>query len=154
MRKINVTSKPAKPATAKPASKPAKPVTAAVSAKPVPATTDAATVAPAVAKPIRGVAATARTIAAQATHFGGLSDRDTAYLGFYAGIAKRNGGTCDIAAIALAGTRPAYDGSNKPHDAGVIVRLTKAGLAKPATDGRSFTFTDLAKTHAAYASAK
>lgn len=146
-RKINV-----KPAAKAAKANVAKAATAARAAITTPAA--ASTAAP---KPLRGVTATARTIVANATHFGGLSDRDTCYLGFYAGIGKRSGGTVTLdalATLAQAGTKAPYDGSNKPHDAGVIVRLTKAGLITPAADGRGFTFTKAALTHAAYASAK
>lgn len=171
MRKINV-SKPAasKPASGKAsnatrvaaaATKPAKAAEASSAKLPtvtvaVPASVakPATTEAPAAAKPVRGVNATARTIAAAATHFGGLSDRDTAYLTFYAGIAKRGNGTVTVRDLATSEARPAYNGSNKPHDAGVIVRLTKAGLLNPSADGHSFTFTTAALTHAAYVAGK
>ncbi len=167
----------AKPVARKPAikpltGKPAKPATVAATIKPVvlgaaaakqaasgksnvakPAKPAAADAAP-VAKPSGNVTRTARTIAAQATNFGGLSDRDNAYLAFFAGFAKRTGGRVAIADVHASGLLPDYSGSRKPHDAGVIVRLTKAGLVSPASDGTSFTFTELGKASKPYASAR
>lgn len=147
MRKLNTASKPAsKPVTTKPVAPatPAKPVAIAA-----PVTTDAP------AKPSANITRTAACVARNRTNFGNLSDRDTAYLGFYASFAKRNGGKpVTIADIVASGREPAYAGSRKPHDAGVINRLRKAGLIAPATDGHSFTFTKLAETHAAYSSAR
>lgn len=167
-------------ATAKPAAKPViaadslaartgnVPVGAAVSAgnlgkaaKPAAVTSPAAKrgAAPASApvaapaKPAANLTRTATTVARAATNFGGLSDRDAAYIAFYAAFAKRDG-TVTLAAIVASGNRPAYAGSNKPHDAGVIVRLTKAGLIKPASDGASFTFLPAGQSLAAYSTAK
>ena len=106
------------------------------------------------AKPSGNVTRTAATIAKAATNFGGLSDRDSAYITFYAGFAKRNGNKpITIADIHAAGTRPAYNGSNKPHDAGVIVRLGKAGLITASPDGSSFTFTKLGTSRVEYGKA-
>lgn len=140
----------------KPIIRTAKPATAKA-AKPAPV----AIVAPVVAKPAEpakpsaNVTRTVATIARGACNFGGLSDRDTAYLAFYAGFAKRNAtGNVTVRAIAEAGTRPAYTGSAKPHDAGVIQRLNKAGLLVLHNGAADFTFTNKAKTLAAYISAK
>jgi len=146
-----------KPATAKPAvtklpALAAKPTT--TDAKPAPAAPEAE---PAVR--ILPIARTCATIAAQATNFGGvLSDRDAAYIAYYAGLAKRaKAGVVTIRAIAdhftATGLKPAHGGSAKPHDAGVIVRLTKAGVIAPEADGTSFTFTKLGKTLKPYAAA-
>ncbi len=110
---------------------------------------------PEAAKPSGAVNRTAATIAADRTNFGGtVSDRDEAYLRFYAGLAKRaTGGRVTLADIVASGKRPSYDGSNKPHDAGVINRLAKAGLVAKASDGHSFTFTKRGTEHRAYARA-
>jgi hypothetical protein len=133
---------------AKPAAKPA-PV-AAKPAKP------AAKPADAPAKPSANVNRTIATIAAQACNFGGVvSTRDEAYLAFYASFAKAaRDGVATVRAIAESGRKPAYNGSNKPHDAGVVQRLHKAGIINAASDGSSFRFTDLGRKHKAYASAK
>lgn len=88
--------------------------------------------APTVAKPVAGIARTVRTIAARATNFGGLSDRDESYFSFYKRLAAKHGGTVTVAQIHASGERPNYAGSNKPHDAGAIVRLCKAGLISEA----------------------
>lgn len=139
-----------KPAT-KPAAKPvtAKPATPA----PVAAATPATPAAP--AKPAAGITRTISTIARGACNFGALSDRDTAYLAFYAGFAKRSAsGRVTVESIAAHGTRPAYTGSAKPHDAGVIQRLAKAGLVTLLNGAAEFTFTDKAKTLAAYTGAR
>lgn len=147
MRKL--TTKANKPAAAKPAAKPAKQASANVAA-PVIVTAPEATVTEA-AKPSARIARTAATIVRQATNFGGLSDRDTAYLAFYASFAKAaSNGVVTLSAIVESGRKPAYNGSAKPHDAGVIVRLTKAGLIVPTDAGHNFTFTAKAKTLAAY----
>lgn len=131
-------------ATSNVATKPAKP------GKAVAAST------PTVAKPAAHINRTASTIAAQRTNFGGvLSDRDVAYFGFFARLAKRaNGKPVTIADIVASTDAPAYNGSAKKHDAGVIVRLSKANILTVAPDGSSFTFTKAALTHAAYTSAK
>lgn len=165
-RKITAPATSAKRA-AKPAAAPA--TDTAVSAEPatvaaaaptelpavtLPVAADTSTT-PAAAKPSSQITRTAATIVRNATNFASLSDRDTAYLAFYATLYKRCGyrpiGLIDITG---SGERPAYAGSNKPHDAGVIVRLTKAGYLTPAADGRSFDFTDTAKTLAAYTTAQ
>ena len=148
-------------ATAKPvAAKPVKPVaTAPVAvAKPAdtakPADPVAAVATPAVAKPTANIARTAATVARQATNFAVLSDRDTAYLAFYGKLVKRaGGGRITLADIVGSGERPHYDGSNKPHDAGVIVRLTKAGLLETAADGIGFTVSATGRTHRAFTGA-
>ncbi len=158
---------PTKTSTRKITTSPSKPVAAAKRAVATEAKAARAAVAPvteavstpapatpvvAVAKPAAGLARTARTIVANATNFGNLSDRDTAYISFYAGLAKRSvTGVVTLADIVASGQRPAYVGSNKPHDAGVINRLAKANLLTASADGTSFSFRDAAKTHAAYA---
>lgn len=144
------TTKPAKPAIA---AKPVAPV-APVAAKPAvaskPAKPDAGP-----AKPAAHITRTAATVAAQRTNFGGLTDRDAAYLTFYGKLARANGGKLTVAAIAAAGPRnPHYPGSSKAHDAGVIVRFCKAGLCTTSPDGNELTFTKLATSHAAYNAAK
>jgi hypothetical protein len=109
---------------------------------------------PKAAKPSGGIVRTAATVVKQLTNFGSLSDRDTAYLAFYASLAKAaSDGAVTLAGIVQSGRRPEYAGSNKPHDAGVIVRLTKAGLIAPNADGHSFTFTATGKSQAAYTKA-
>lgn len=122
------------------------PVTTGKRAKP--ATTEPVAVQP--ASPSRNVTRTAATIAKQLCNFGGLTDRDTAYLSFYASLGKLTGGTVTVRAIAESGRRPDYSGSSKPHDAGVIQRLAKAGLLTVTPDGGSFTFSPAARTHAAF----
>lgn len=141
----------AKPAAAKPVAKPvsAKPVAATALANATAIVANAA--APAVAKPTANITRTAKTIAAGAANFGTLSDRDTAYLGFYRRLAATlPGNVVTLAGIVASGQRPPHVGSNKPHDAGVIERLTKAGILATASDGHSFTITALgASTKAA-----
>lgn len=151
MPNINKPSKPARKLATRVANKPA-PAPAKQAAAPAPAPAVAAAPATEPAKPSANVTRTIATVAKRATNFNGLSDRDTAYLAFYAGFAKRDNGTVTVRAIAESGLRPNYNGSSKPHDAGVIVRLTKAGLITEANG--SFTFTDKAKTLAAYTGAK
>lgn len=142
---VNIAS--AAPVVVKPA--------AAILAAPVPnAPAIAVEAAPKPARILTNVKHTVATIAAAACSFGGtVSHRDECYLAFYAGFAKRGNGTVTVEAIAQSGKRPAYAGSNKPHDAGVVQRLTKAGLVALAADGASFTFTDKAKALAAYSTA-
>lgn len=118
--------------------------------KPAPVTATTEPVAAQPASPSRNVTRTAATIAKQLCNFGGLTDRDTAYLSFYASLGKLTGGTVTVRAIAESGRRPDYSGSSKPHDAGVIQRLAKAGLLTVTPDGGSFTFSPAARTHAAY----
>ncbi|MET4190735.1 MULTISPECIES: hypothetical protein [unclassified Bradyrhizobium] len=133
--------------------KPVKPAKA-VAAKPVAVAAPVVADVPAVtvAKPSARITRTAATVAAQRTNFGGLSDRDNAYLTFYASLAKAaTDGTVTIAGIVASGRGPDYAGSAKPHDAGVIVRLGKAGLLTSTADGHGFTFTDSARSLAAYA---
>lgn len=132
-------------ATAK-AVKPAKPGKQAVA--PVAADTKPVAV-PAVAKPSANVTRTAATIAARRTNFNGLSDRDTAYLGFYRRLAAISiDGILTVAGIVASGMHPPHIGSNKPHDAGVIVRGIKAGLYSPVGDsnGHAFTITELGRS--------
>jgi hypothetical protein len=107
-------SKPAtaKPATAK-AAPAAKPETTTATAPRVPA----------------NITRTIATVERGACNFGGtISDRDNAYFGFYKQLIAANGGKLTVAAIVASGRKPAYNGSAKPHDAGVIQRLGKAGL--------------------------
>lgn len=126
--------------------------------KPVPAKT--AAVAPskpetaAVARPAAGLTRTVATIVAQRTAFGHLSDRDTAYMQFFASFAKRApGGTVNVSDLHNCGKRVPGVASNKPSDAGVINRLRKAGLLHVAADGTTVSFTATGKTHAAYTKA-
>lgn len=136
----NVASPKPAAIVATPASKPAKP--AAAPAKPTER------------KPSGNIMRTASTIAAMRANFGELSERDSAYLAFYAGFAKAApGGTVTVRAIAESGVRCPYAGSNKAHDAGVIERLTKAGHLASAADGHSFTFTKAGQSRAEYTKA-
>lgn len=151
-RNVKIVATPAKPAPVT-----AKPVLGAVAAKQAAAgrSNVAKPATPAtpetVARVPRGVNRTAATIAKQATNFGGvLSERDTAYLAFYGSLARLNHGTVTVADIATSGRAPVYSGSCKPHDAGVIVRLTKAGLCTVHDNGHRVVFTDKAKALAAY----
>lgn len=149
-RKINTPKKlSAKAALAASTALPAPVVLAPVT---VPATvTDTAPVA---AKPVGSITRTAATIVAARCNFGGLTDRDAAYIAFFASFTKRaNKPSVTLAEIRETAARPDYSGSAKAYDAGVIQRLTKAGLIKHSTDGTSFEFVDGAKTHAAYARA-
>lgn len=133
----------------------AKPV-AAKPGKPVstPIVAPLATETPAVSTPSANISRTERTIAKLATNFGGLSDRDNAYIAFFARIAKRAAsGIVTVRDIVADGGRPDYAGSSKPHDAGVIVRLNKAGVLASTADGASFAFTNSGKALSAYASA-
>lgn len=128
-------TKPRKPAATKPAAD-AKPAT--VATKPAPAAPDAEPAAR-----IIGTARTAATIANGAASFGGvLSDRDQAYLAFFASFAgAKRDKRVTVSDIANSGRRPAYNGSNKPHDAGVVTRLAKAGILTVEAGGAAFTFT-------------
>lgn len=140
-KKLNIR----KPVAAKPvtASTPAKPVAAKPAPAPAVAATDAAPKTPA------NVTRTIATIAKRATNFGGLSDRDNAYIAFFASFAKRDGGSVTIATLAASGARPSVPGSSaKPHDAGAVNRLVSAGLIREA--GGVITFTDAGKSLAAY----
>lgn len=182
--KRNVNVKPAK--AAKPASVPSVPAaiakhfpvtTAALAATSKPATTPpvlgpvagpakppvvpaapSASLLPVVTIPA-GVNRTAATIAAGRCSFGGnLSERDTAYLAFYARFAKATGGAvivADIARTHRADTTilPAYAGSNKPHDAGVFQRLAKAGMLVIHDNGHRATFTPTGTARAEYTKA-
>lgn len=141
----------AAPKAAKPVIKAAT-VAAAIAADTVPAVVIPAV--PAVAKPSANLTRTAATVVRHATNFAVLSDRDSAYLAFYAKLAKASvTGNVTLAGIVASGERPLYAGSNKPHDAGVIVRLTKAGLLAHAADGTGFTFSPTGKTHGEYTKA-
>lgn len=139
---VTRSNKPAKPEAAAKPGKPSAPVV--VKAKPgaKPATS---------AKPAAAIVRTAATIHRGACNFGGLSDRDSAYVTFYSSLAKRaQGGVVTISAIVDSGKRPNWPTSNKPHDAGVIQRLAKAGLVSLRDNGNAFSFTKAAHTHAAY----
>lgn len=143
--------------TAKVSAKPAKrvisakPVTAKVEAKPAKVVAKPVTPVAAPAKPSANVTRTAATIAAGACNFGGLSDRDAAYVTFYASLAKAAAnGVVTLRAIVDSGRKPNYQGSAKPHDAGVIQRLAKASLVATRDNGAAFVFTKAALTHAAY----
>lgn len=125
MRKLN--TKPTKTAKAK-AAKTAKPVAAKA------------------AKPAGHITRTAATIAKAQANFGSLSDRDTAYLGFYKRQASKHGGTVTLADLHGSGERPSYNGSNKPHDAGVIQRLSQAALISVRDGGNAFTITERGRT--------
>lgn len=119
-----------------------------------PATVEAAPAAePAAAPRVIPIMRTCATIARNATNYGGtLSDRDHAYIAFFASFAKHApGGIVTVRAIVDSGRRPAYSGSSKPHDAGVVNRLRNAGLLTVEADGTSFAFTDAATTLKSYA---
>lgn len=140
-------AKPAKitkPATAKPVVATAKPAVKRV-AKPAPAAPATADAEPAT---VRGLARTVHTIAANATNFGGvLSDRDHAYIAFFASFAgAKRDGTVLVRDIISSGRTPAYGGSAKPADAGVINRLRKAGVLTVNSDADAFTFTDFGRS--------
>lgn len=164
MRKLSkpATSTAAKPAVAKPAArklatvkKPGATKAAAADArKPAPVTVAPVTAPATEAKPRANITRTAATIAAQRTNFGDLSDRDNAYLAFYGSLARATGHRTTVAAIVESGKRPDYNGSNKPHDAGVIVRLCKAGLAVTSDNGNAIAFTPKAQSLAAYTGRK
>jgi len=132
-RKINV------PATGAVASVAAKSAKAAVAPKPEKAK---------VAKPIAGITRTAATIAAGRAAFGSLSDRDNVYLGFFAKHANANGGKVTLTQLVQSGERPNTT-SNKPNDAGVAIRLAKAGLIAYDHATQSISLTKTAATHAA-----
>lgn len=147
-----VAAKPAKRVIAKPSAngKPAKPA-----AKPVTVAAKLAKPAkPEAAKPSGNVTRTAATIAAQACNFGSLSDRDTTYMRFYASLARKAAnGVVTLRAIVDSGharVPGATFASAKPHDAGVIQRLNKAGLVSIRDNGAAFVFTKASHTHAAY----
>lgn len=106
-------------------------------------------------KPSGNITRTAATVARNVTAFNELSDRDSAYLAFYASLAKAApSGVVTLADIVASGRRPTYNGSNKPHDAGVINRLRKASFIAPVSDGTSFTITDNGKSRAEYTTAR
>lgn len=130
-----------KPRVAKPAAAPVADDVPAVTAEP-------AAEAPRVAPIMR----TCATIARNATNFGGtLSDRDHAYIAFFASFAKAAAdGIVTVRTIVDSGRVPAYSGSAKPHDAGVVNRLRKAGLLTVEADGTSFAFTPAALTLKSY----
>jgi hypothetical protein len=151
-----IAAKPAKPAKLPRKPRAAKPAAVAADTAPTaPVANDTATpptseptppaAEPADAPRVIGTARTAATVARNATNFGGtLSDRDHAYIAFYASLAGAVGATVTLADIANCGRGPAYGGSAKPHDAGVINRLRKAGLLTVESDGSSFAFTPAA----------
>lgn len=129
----------------------AKPVAVATPAKPVaakPATPAPAPATEAAPKTPANVTRTIATIAKRATNFGGLSDRDNAYLAFFASFAKRDGNVT-IATLAASGDKPNVPGSSaKPHDAGAVNRLVRAGLITEA--GGVIAFTEAGKKLAPY----
>ena len=108
----------------------------------------------------RGLARDASTVQAGATNFHQYSDRDTAYLSFFGGVMRANGGKATLAQIHAAGkpvpgkpartTNPRYTGSAKATDAGAINRLIKAGYITASGDGNTLTATKAATTSAAY----
>lgn len=109
----------------------------------------------------RGLARDAATVTAQRTNFDQYSDRDTAYLRFFGGVMRANGGKATLAQIHAAGkpvagdkrdrrVNPHYTGSAKATDAGAINRLIKAGYIRKSADGHTLTATDAAKAQAAY----
>lgn len=130
---------------------------AAKAAQPTTDATATAT-APAPAANIGGftlgnIARTARTVAAQRTHFGAESDRDNAYMRLYldcANDAERlarfgvtpDGRTVTLAALASYTLNPFYTGSAKPHDAGAINRAIKAGHLSRDETGSVLTLTE------------
>lgn len=105
------------------------------------------------AKPAAHITRTAATVAAMRAAYDTFSERDAAYLSFYAKLAKRNNGRFTVADIVALGVRAPYAGSNKPHDAGVLERLCKAGIFATSNGGHDFLVTPLGLTHAAYAKA-
>lgn len=133
-----LTTEPAPTPDATPADATPAPVAAEPAAEPAPR--------------VLPIARTCATIARNATNFGGtLSDRDHAYITFYASLAALAAdGIVTIRAIADSGRGPAYNGSAKPHDAGVVNRLRKAGLLTVEADGTSFAFTPNAHTLRSY----
>lgn len=138
-----------KPKRAKRTAKPteAKPVSAKLAAKP--GKPDAAE---APATPSRDISRTATTIAANRTNFGGsLSDRDNAYITFFASFVSGNKPIA-IRAIAESARGPAYNGSAKPYDAGVVNRLRKAGVISVSEAGDTFTFTKTGRSLASFVS--
>lgn len=100
------------------------------------------------AKPVGSLTRTAATVVAQRTNFNSLTERDEAYIAFFASFAKLNKttGVVTLSDIRTSGKKPTYNGSDKSFDAGVIVRLTKANVLKPTATGDGFAFTDHGKT--------
>lgn len=129
-----------------PKAKPAK----AGSVKPVKAAIkQAATKPEAVARTPAHITRTIATVARAATNYAELTERDGAYFTFYKRLAAANGGKLTVAAIVASGGKPSYTGSCKPHDAGVIVRLTKAGLlAGTGSDASPISVTKAGSTRA------
>jgi hypothetical protein len=175
-RKI-ITPAPVAPTSNIPAPKrPARALGVPPAVKPLATASAIPAPADAPAKPTRiaGVERTAATIAADRTNFAVFSDRDASYIAYYAPLAKRTtDGVITVRAIAEyfrdTGHAPAVPGSSaKPHDAGVIVRLTKAAFIVHTADGTSFRFhplvtadkapdkapANLLRARALYASAK
>lgn len=152
-RKIAVAGKPAKANAANVAA-----AKAGVNSNVAPAAKPAVAKAASPAKPAAGITRTAATVAAGRYPFGNLTDRDNAYIAFYATLAKRGNGSVTLAdmhgAAALAGQMLSSIPSRKPHDAGVIVRLVKAGVITTADNGGSITFTARGKSEAAYSKAR
>lgn len=149
-----------KPTTTKPAASAAAPKRA-----PKPRTKrtkpDAAKPDTAAAIVSRGLARDAATVIAQRTNFDQYSDRDTAYLRFFGGVMRANGGKATLAQIHAAGkltgdakrdrrVNPHYIGSAKATDAGAINRLIKAGYVTKSADGHTLTVTATGAAQAAY----
>jgi hypothetical protein len=152
MRKLTTTKPAAKNSKAAKLDKLAASVIAAA-VKPaststaVPAT--AGTTPPAVAKPSANITRTAATVARGNTNFAEISDRDNAYFTFYKRLILAAGkAPLTVADIAKHGRNPDYTGSNKAHDAGVIVRLGKAGLLSYDTAKQAISLTPLGATRA------
>jgi hypothetical protein len=90
----------------------------------------------------RDYASTAAVVRGGRYPFKNLSDRDKAYLTFWSDIIDRFGGKATLKQIAESGEYPDYHGSRKPHDAGVVNRLIKAGLIVATSDGHSIALTE------------
>lgn len=148
---VKSTAKPRKIAVAKPATIALK---AALKASTVPANASAAATATAASdKPARvpaTITRTAATIHAMRTNYASLSDRDQAYFAFYASFAgAKRDHTFTVADIVASGRYPAYNGSKKPHDAGAVQRLVKAGLLLETDNGHTLRLTDTGRAHRA-----
>ena len=101
----------------------------------------------------------AATALAAAYPFGGVSSRDESYIAFF-GFAMRDSDSATLATIHNAGKpvpgkphmrrNPFYNGSAKATDAGVIVRLCKAGLFSISDNGNRLHATAQALSHKAF----
>jgi hypothetical protein len=101
-----------------------------------------------IAKTPATITRTAATIHAMRANFASLSDRDQAYFAFictFAGVKRDQ--TVTIKDIVESKRFPNWAGSKKPHDAGVMERLVKAGLLVEGDAGHSFRFTDKGREH-------